>query len=116
MCFGVHQKDNLNEEIIKNYQAPFTDKQSRKVLLKTAQRLSLKGFAEIEEKLPLFKGSVQIIYGENDKILPRVSSTMAKVKEDLSQSEITSLPNCGHFLQEDEPQKISEVILKFLNK
>lgn len=116
MYFGVHQKNNLTEDIIVNYQSPFADKQSRKVLLKSIQRLSLKGFAEIEEKLPLFKGPVQIIYGERDKILPKVGNTMKKVKEDLPQSKVNSLPNCGHFLQEDAPSQISEVVLAFMQQ
>jgi len=112
--FGVFDKKNLTEEIIKNYQAPFIDKRCRKALLKSVQRLSLKGFKEIEEKLPLFKGPVQIIYGENDKILPDVAVTMKKVKEDLSQSDIISIPNCGHFLQEESPKEISDAIVKFM--
>lgn len=111
---GVYHKENLTEEIIKNYQSPFLDKNSRKALLRSVQRLSIKGYYEIEEKLPSFKGPVQIIYGENDKILPKVSDTMKKVKEQLPQAHIFSLPNCGHFLQEDEPQKISDAILAFM--
>ena len=86
----------------------------RKVLLKSVQRLSLKGFAEIEKKLPMFRGPVQIIYGENDKILPNVELTMKKVKEKLPQSNIVSLPDAGHFLQEDTPKKISNVISEFM--
>lgn len=111
---GIYNKENLTEEIIRNYQSPFSDKTSRKVLLKTVQRLSLKGFKEIEEKLPLFKGPLQIIYGEDDKILPKVSLTMEKVKKDLPQSNIYSIPNCGHFLQEDYPNQISKEILEFM--
>jgi len=113
---GVFQKDKLSEDIINTYQSPFVDKNSRKVLLKTVQRLSLKGFAEIESKLPLFKGPVQIIYGEHDKILPKVSETMKKVKEDLPQSKVVSLPNCGHFLQEDLPKEVSDYVLEFMSQ
>lgn len=112
---GVYDKSNLTGEIIRNYQSPFLQKNSRKVLLKSVQRLSMKGFKEIETKLQLFKGPVQIIYGENDKILPNVSATMERVKEDLPQSNITSIPNCGHFLQEDSPKEVSNAILRFMD-
>lgn len=113
---GVYNKSKLTEDIIRNYQSPFLHKNSRKVLLKSVQRLSLKGFKEIEKKLHLFKGPIQIIYGEKDKILPKVSSTMKKVKENLPQSNIMSIPNCGHFLQEDSPKQISNIILEFMQE
>lgn len=114
--FGVHQKHKLTDEIIGHYQAPFSDPISRKVLLKSVQRLSLKAFEEIKQKLPSFKGPVQILYGEKDKILPKVATTMQRVKKDLPQSEITSFPNCGHFLQEEASQELSEAIIEFMKK
>ena len=114
MRFGVYQKDRLTDEIIQQYQAPFESPDSRKVLLKTVQRLSMKGFQEIEDKLSSFKGPVQIIYGENDQILPKVKQTMEKVKKNLPQSNIVSIPNCGHFLQEEAAPKINEVLIQFL--
>ncbi len=111
---GVYQKNNLTPEIFQQYQAPFEEKNSRKVLLKSVHRLSLKGFAEIEQKLPNFHGPVQIIYGEKDKILPKVGITMKKVQEDLPQAQIHALPDCGHFLQEDAPEQISEILLSWM--
>ena len=116
MNFGVNQKEKLTEEIIRNYQAPFRDRISRKVLLKSVHRLSLKGFAEINQKLPRFKGPVQILYGEKDKILPKVADTMQRVKKDLPQSTIITLPNCGHFLQEEAPEKLSQAIMIFMKQ
>jgi len=115
LYMGIHNKANITAEIIRNYQLPFDNKISRKVLLKSVQRLSLKGFKEIEDKLNRFNGPVQIIYGENDKILPKVSDTMKKVKKDLPQCNINSIPNCGHFLQEEHPKQISKTILEFMN-
>lgn len=114
--FGVANKGRLTDEIISNYQTPFVERASRKVLLKSAQRLSMKGFKEIEEKLHAFTGPIQIIYGENDRILPKVANTMARVKANLSHARLRSLPNCGHFLQEDAPQQISDIILEFMGE
>ena len=115
MKFGVFHKENLTQEVIQNYQNPFPDKKSRKALLKAAQRLAIKGFEEIEEKLKIFQGPVQIIYGEKDKILPKVAHTMQRVKQDLPQANIISYPDAGHFLQEDVSPQMSEVIIKFMN-
>ena len=85
-------------------------------MIKSASNISLKAFKEIEKKLPLFTIPVQVIYGKNDRILPKVAMTMQRIKKDLPQTEITELPNCGHFLQEDEPAKISALLSTFLNK
>lgn len=114
MKFGVYKKDILTDEDIKHYQAAFVEKSTRKVLLKSIRRLSLKGFKEIETKLHLYQGPIQIIYGENDKILPKVSYTMSKLKENLPQAKINAIPNCGHFLQEDEPDLICELVYEFM--
>lgn len=116
MRFGVAQKENLTAEIIENYQAPFVNREAREVLLKSVQRLSIKGFHEIEQQLPNFKGPVKLIYGEADKILPHVAKTMERVRKDLPQADITSLPNCGHFLQEDEPVAIAAEVMAFMKR
>lgn len=106
----------LDNEDVQAYQAPFQDSDSQKVLLKTVQRLSPKGLKEIAEKLPDFKIPVALIYGEQDRILLDVAKTMARVKGDLPQAEVTTLPDAGHFLQEDEPETLSQRIAEFLNR
>lgn len=113
MRFGVENKQNITAEIAKRYYEPYISKDDRNALLKTASGLSPKGFKEIEEKLPTLSIPVRIIYGENDRILPHVGKTMARVKKDLPHAEVTALPNCGHFLQEDEPLQIGEMLSDF---
>lgn len=116
MRLGVVNKERINTELLAHYQSPFKEASTRQALIKSATNFSLKAFKEIEEKLPSFTVPVQIIYGENDRILPKVADTMQRIKTDLPQTELTALPNCGHFLQEDEPEKISRLISAFLNK
>tara|TARA_R110002073_G_scaffold89852_1_gene212395 strand:- start:18621 stop:19466 length:846 start_codon:yes stop_codon:yes gene_type:complete len=114
--FGVSQKEKLTSEIIQQYQEPFQDKNARKVLLKSVQKLSKKAFKEIEQKLPLFSIPILIIYGEKDKILPDVKKTMKRVQKELPQTQVISLPNCGHFIQEEAPEEISKYLLEFLKR
>ncbi len=114
--FGVYQKEKLSDEIIQNYQDPFKDVNSRKVLLKSVQRLSPKGFHKIAKELSNYKGPVQIIYGENDKILPKVGDTMKRIQQDLPQAKLTALPECGHFLQEDKPDEIAKLVSNFIQE
>jgi pimeloyl-ACP methyl ester carboxylesterase len=56
---------------------------------------------------------VRVIYGERDRILPDVGETMARVKADLPQAEVTALPDCGHFLQEEAPGEIGALLARF---
>ncbi len=116
MLFGVFQKEKLTSEIIQHYQEPFQDKNARKVLLKSVQRLSKKAFKEIEEKLPLFSVPILTVYGEKDRILPDVKKTMERVQKELPQTEIISLPNCGHFLQEEASEEICKYLVEFLKR
>lgn len=116
MRFGVQNKTRIAGELAGNYQDPFKEEQARQALLKSASNMSINAFKEIVERLPSFTIPVQVIYGENDRILPKVADTMQRIKKDLPQTEITALPNCGHFLQEDEPEKISVLLSTFLNK
>ena len=116
MRFGVENKTRIAGELVASYQDPFKEKPARQALIKSTSNMSINGFKEIVEKLPSFTVPVRVIYGENDRILPKVADTMQRIKKDLPQTEITALPNCGHFLQEDEPEKISELLSIFLNK
>ena len=116
MLFGVTKKSNLTTAIIQHYQAPFHEKNARKVLLKSIHRLSMKVFEEISQALPSFKGPVQILYGEKDRILPDVAKTMKKVTEDLPQSRVQKFSDAGHFLQEEVSDELSLAILKFMNE
>jgi pimeloyl-ACP methyl ester carboxylesterase len=58
---------------------------------------------------------LRLIYGENGRILPDIAKTMARIQESHPGAELTALPNCGHFLQEDEPERVAELIADFFN-
>jgi pimeloyl-ACP methyl ester carboxylesterase len=40
---------------------------------------------------------------------------MQRVQRDRPEAELTALPNCGHFLQEDEPERVAQLIAEFFN-
>lgn len=115
MRFGVNDKKGLTPEILARYQAPFAERAARKVLAKTAYGLNMKGFAEIEKKLSEFTCPVRIIYGKDDRILPDVAKTMARVQKDLPQAVLTELPGCGHFLQEDNGEEVGRLLADFFD-
>lgn len=115
LFLGVHNKSNLNRNNLTPYLTPFTDKSARLALLKTAQGMSPKGLAKVAKELPKSPVPIRLIYGANDKILPDIENTMTQLKAAIPNAELTRLAGCGHFLQEDEPEKVAELISDFIN-
>ena len=114
MKLGVEHKKRLNRETLTPYTAPFTDVAARKGLIKAGSGLSVKGLAEIGQGLRNIQVPVRIIYGTNDRILPDIAKTVARMQQDIPQAESTALRGCGHFLQEDEPQQLGRLMADFL--
>jgi haloalkane dehalogenase len=85
-------------------------------LAKAGISLEPSGFEEIARLLPTAFADtpVRIVYGEQDRILPTVAETMGRVKKDLPQAEITTLPEAGHFLQEEAAAEIGDLLAEFL--
>ncbi len=113
MRFGIYNKAVLTPEVMAAYQAPFQDKMARKVLLRSVQRLNPKGFKDISESLKDITQSTSLIYAENDKILPKAKETMERISAILPQASMHSIPECGHFMQEEKPDEIVKIMLRF---
>jgi haloalkane dehalogenase len=113
MGLGLADEANLTADIAAAVREPFADDDSRRALAAAGIGLPIEGFAEIERLLPSLQMPVRIIYGERDRILPDVAQTMARVKNDVPQAEVTALPDCGHFLQEEAPDRIGEELARF---
>ncbi|PRQ08527.1 alpha/beta fold hydrolase [Enhygromyxa salina] len=115
MRLGVVNRERITDEVARMYGDPFVEWAAGKALLRTGQGLGPGGMRFIVETLPSFANiPVRMIYGEKDRILPDVATTMAKVGELLPHAEITAIPNCGHFLQEDQPDEVARLLSEFL--
>ena len=115
MQFGVANKARLNREVLTPYTAPFESPAARKALIKAGSGLGLRGLAKIARELPGYETSIRLIYGEKDRVLPDVAKTMARLQRARPEAELTALPNCGHFLQEDEPERVAQLMSEFFN-
>ncbi len=110
---GVKDPKRLREDAIAGTLAPFQDHDARRALAKAGCNLSPKGFHDLAARLPELTCAIRILYGERDRILPDVAKTMARVKRDLPQAEVSSFADCGHFLQEECPEEIGEILGEF---
>jgi pimeloyl-ACP methyl ester carboxylesterase len=116
MKFGLADESNLTEEALAAVLEPFETDEDRSALAAAGIGLEPSGFEEIARLMPeaLRDTPVRIVYGEEDRILPTVAETMARVKRDLPQAEITRLPDAGHFLQEEAAAEIGDLLAQFL--
>ena len=113
MKIGVRTR-SLDRATLDLYQKPFETIESRHAFLKAMESLDLSILDYITERLEVFENTpLRLIYGARDVILPDVAKTMRRVKERLPQAELTELPKLGHFLQEDDPEKIAELVAGF---
>jgi haloalkane dehalogenase len=101
------------EDLIDSFAAPFDTPEKQRALADAGIGLDFEGFTEIEQKLPTLKMPVRIVYGEEDRALPDVAATMKRVAGDLPQAVVTALPGRGHFIQEEAPQEVGELLAEF---
>lgn len=114
MKLGVSDSSRLGDDAIRAYQEPFEQKDARRALLKAGTGLHPGGFKEIDGWLRGSSLPIRIVYGEDDRILPDVARTMGKVADMVDSSpEVTAMPGCGHFLQEERPAEIAAELSTF---
>ena len=113
MGLGLADEARLTDEVIAAVREPFQTPEARRALADAGIGLEPDGFVDIARLLPTLQMPVRVIYGERDRILPDVAKTMARVQADLPQAQVTALPDCGHFLQEEAPEEIGRLLARF---
>jgi pimeloyl-ACP methyl ester carboxylesterase len=115
MRLGLADEAHLTDDVLAGVREPFQSDEARRSLADAGIGLEPDGFVEIGKRLGSMTMPVSLIYGEQDRILPDIAETMARVKRDLPQATVTALPHCGHFLQEEAPEEIGELLASFFS-
>ena len=116
MRLGVADPGRINDEVVAGVTRPFETDDDRLALAKAGVGLDLEEVARMERELPNLRVPLRVIYGEQDRILPDIADTVARLKRDLPHAEVTALPHCGHFLQEEDPRQVGELLAEFLRR
>ncbi len=116
MKVGIRDRSRHTPETLARYTGPYAGRAARKALLKSAHGLHPQGFHTIVDGLRGLELPVRLLYGERDGILPDVATTMRRVKDMLPHAELSSIPDCGHFLQEDRPDEVARALAEFLSQ
>ena len=110
---GFADPSRLRPEVLAAVQAPFASADARLALAEAGRGLSVRGFVQIARRLPALRIPVRVVYGARDRVLPDVADTMARVKADLPQADVTALEDCGHFLQEEAAAEVGALLARF---
>jgi haloalkane dehalogenase len=110
---GVADKTKLTDEVLAAVLEPFRDAPAREALALAAIGLEPNEFHRIADFVPTLDLPVRIVYGEQDHVLTDIADTVERLAKDLPQAEVTPLPHCGHFLQEDDPDLVGRLLAEF---
>jgi haloalkane dehalogenase len=114
MRLGVADPERITPEVAEAVTAPFRTPEARLALALAGCGLRRPGLAEIAKWLPTVRVPVRVVYGKHDRLLPDVAHTMARVAADVPHADVTVLGDCGHFVQEDAPQRVGSMLASFL--
>ena len=111
---GVVDKSRISDDLVLRYYMPAgnPDKLNRTTLgtLRADYREDLEF---IEENLRTVEKPALILWGEEDAFLPLYLADL--IHKDIKGSRMERIPNCGHFIPEDQPEKATGLIVDFLN-
>jgi haloalkane dehalogenase len=113
MRSGLTDERRLTDEVLAAVRDPFREPSAREALALSTIGLDPREFAKIAGWLPSLDIPVRVIYGERDRVLTDVADTMARVSRDLPGAEVTRLPEAGHFIQEEEEERVGELLAEF---
>lgn len=113
MRLGFADSSRLSDEVIAAVREPFGSVESRVALANAGIGLEVAGFKELARSLPELRLPLRVVYGEQDRVLPDIATTVARLEHDVPQVEVTALPDCGHFLQEEAGPEVGGMLAQF---
>ncbi len=111
---GFHHKERLNDELMDQFSYPLSNKEGRQAFLQFAKSLNNRNLTEIEKSIGKISFPVLIVRGDAD---PYLSADISeRLHREIRESQLIRIPTGGHFLQEDEPDMLVEMIHTFIGK
>ncbi len=111
---GIFHKERVTDELMELFMAPLRTAEGRRAFMHFAKCLDNHNLMEIGEKLHHLELPVLIIRGDAD---PYLGATIAeKLHREIPGSRLVRIPTGGHFIQEDEPERIARELIAFFGR
>jgi pimeloyl-ACP methyl ester carboxylesterase len=111
--FAILDKNKITEQQIAAYSYPLADPGVRMAILQTARQCIPCDADELVAKFKNILVPTLIIWGKQDKIIPRKVGEL--LNQALPNSFLEILEECGHVPQEEQPQQTIARISEFLS-
>ncbi len=103
--------ENLSPADLDTYYEPIADPAMRAAILTLYRNTNPSDHPEWEERLRQLRVPALIIWGRRDPFLP--AEWAERFHRDLSGSTLAILDDSGHFVQEDQPAEVAQLIELF---
>jgi haloalkane dehalogenase len=110
---GTTAESSASDETIAGIVGPFASDEDRLALAKAGSDIEDAGTVALARDLPGLRVPIRMVYGDQDRILESIGATVERLQRDLPQAEVTALDGLGHFLQEDDPERVGELLAEF---
>ncbi len=110
---GIADPAHLSAGTLDAVLAPFGTDDAREALAKAAIGLEYREFVDLGRRIPELATPLRVVYGAQDRLLPDVAETMARVQRDVPGATVTALPDSGHFVTEDDPATVGRLLAGF---
>ena len=108
---GLYHKERLTQALMDFFWAPMKTRIGRKAFLHFADSLNNRHLMEIEADLKQLTVPVLIVRGDAD---PYLSGAIAeKLHRDIPGSQLCKIATGSHFIQEDEPERLADEMVRF---
>ncbi len=109
---GVFHKERVTPELMAHFWQPMETRLGRKAFLHFAESLDNRDLTSISEDLRRTEVPFLIIRGRDDVYLSAEISE--KLHREIPGSRLVEIPEAGHFIQVDQPERLVEELRAFL--
>jgi len=108
---GLFHKDRLTPELMELFMKPLRTSEGRKAFLHFAHCLDNRNLVDIAHDLRRLKLPVLIVRGDGDVYLS--GAIAERLRTEIPGSRLERIATGGHFIQEDEPERLAQLVVDF---